>query len=103
MLRFDSGLFGSRSGFTPVFCPDTLPPAVPLVLAPLDPVPGVVAAPDLSSTGAVVDVVWQPAPSGALRKAMAIFFMWPPNETQKRPAIAGARRKTWEEWRCGGS
>ena len=40
-----------------VVWPATLPPCVPLVLAPLD-VPGVVASvPDLSSTGALVGVV----------------------------------------------
>src|SRR6185503_13621806 len=53
MLRFDSGLLGSRSGLAPLmFVPLTPEPDVPLVLAPPAPVPAVVPT-LLSSTGAL--------------------------------------------------
>src|SRR6187397_455943 len=75
-------LFGSRSGLAPVpvVLPETPPLCVPLVLAP--PVPGVPAAvvPDLSSTGAVVGVDWQPTRKIATSAAMVSFFILPPLE-----------------------
>jgi hypothetical protein len=80
-----------------------LVPPTPAVLVPLVDAPAAAAADgspaaDLSSTGAVVGVVWQPARNAAAMAARTILFMGPPaRDDAQAPNDAGAMDESTDE------